>query len=113
MAVPDDILRDAGFDLPVPATASGRRRPVTPWTGGRRAGSGVAQVRAWVLEHAPEVFTVPDAIEASGASAAVARRAITQLVDDGKLTSLGPAPDWDRPGRAPVRYGRPAGRVAA
>lgn len=112
MAVPDNVLHEAGFEVLAPRRrrAASRRQA---GAGGRRTGLGVAQVRTWVLEHAPAVFTVLDATEGSGASAAAARRAITELVDAGDLTRLGPAPDWNRPGRAPVRYARPATEAAA
>lgn len=113
MAVPDDVLRDAGFDLPAPASTTELRQARARRASPRRTGSGVQQVRTWALEHAPDVFTIPDAVKAAGANAATARRAITQLINDGQLARLGPAPDWARPGRAPIRYGRPAGRAAA
>jgi hypothetical protein len=51
-------------------------------------------------------FTVKQLKEATGASSAVVRKAITQQLEAGKLTDAGPDPDHSGPGRSPTLYKR-------
>jgi hypothetical protein len=102
LKVPDEILRDAGFSLP----QSGRR--------GRRAGSEVRQrakavpveeIKAHVLAQ-KGTFILTDVMNSVGGSQATVRKAIDELIEAGQAEKLGPVPDYDGRGRAPVQYKR-------
>lgn len=101
--VPDDVLREAGFE------AMGRRRS----SGGRRSLAGgrsrapkvpVDELKAATLR-LPKQFTLADvATEAGGGSPQTVRRAVDELIEAGKARRLGPKPDHSGRGRAPTLY---------
>jgi hypothetical protein len=52
-------------------------------------------------------FRSSDVVDsAGGGSPMTVRKALTQLIDAGELTRLGPDPDWSSKGRAPILYER-------
>ena len=109
LQVPDDVLREAGFD--VPATPQRRRR------GAGGAGSGsvdgrqrakavpVEDIKAYVLEQTG-TFVLADVMSGVGGSPATVRKAVDDLVESGQVERLGPVPDYQGRGRAPIQYNR-------
>lgn len=49
-------------------------------------------------------FTIKDIQDASRGSAGTVRKVVTEMIDAGTLTQLGPDPDHAGPGRAPTLY---------
>ncbi|HRW37749.1 MAG: hypothetical protein KDB04_18695 [Acidimicrobiales bacterium] len=100
VGVPGDVLERAGL-----AGARPRR------SGGRRSSSGprapqvpVSQIKAAVSQ-LPKRFTLAQVAErAGGGSPATVRKAVEELIIEGRVTSLGPKPDHSGPGRAPTLY---------
>jgi hypothetical protein len=94
--VDPSVLRRAGFTIKGrDKTGSPRRRP------GKRVTSD--SVRAAIPKG---IFTTKSLQESSGASAGVVRKVITEEVQAGNVTEIGPDPDHSGPGRAPVMYKR-------
>ncbi|MDY7106493.1 MAG: hypothetical protein S0880_35400 [Actinomycetota bacterium] len=105
MGVPQDVLAEAGFDVP---RGRGRgRRNGTAAGGGRRTQRSrrvsVEEVKSGVPTGP---FTVKDLEEASGATGATVRKAIAELVDAGSIKDLGPDREYHGRGRAPTLYGK-------
>ena len=100
--VPAAVLRRAGFRGVTNGGTRRTRRTTAPATTARRRVSA-DEVRAAIPSG---TFTVKDVQEASGASAAVVRRVISEEVDAGTLTDQGPDPGHTGPGRAPTIYQR-------
>ena len=100
--VPAAVLRRAGFRGVSNRGTRRTRRSSARATAGRRRVSA-EEVRAAIPTG---MFTVKDVQEASGASAAVVRRVISEEVDSGNLTDQGPDPDHTGPGRTPTIYQR-------
>lgn len=100
--VASEVLRRAGFAAAAPRR--GRRGKVD----GRRPrvtlGSVVSTAEA-LADSGP--FTVSVLQERSGASPAVVRNAIKDLMGRGELTTTGVAEGNGSPGRRPALYGRP------
>jgi hypothetical protein len=103
MNVPDDVLRQAGFELPV-----GRRR-------GRRATAGegrprakavsVEEIKAYV-SGLKGTFILTDIMNGIGGSQATVRKAVDELIEAGQVEKLGPVPGYSGRGRAPVQYSK-------
>jgi hypothetical protein len=104
--VPADVLRKAGFAVSGGGGGRGGRR--SPGGGARRQSSGKRVTTEQVVESMPKrtAFTVKQLKEASGASPAVVRKAVTQELEAGRLTDAGPDPEHSGPGRAPTLYKR-------
>jgi hypothetical protein len=112
LRVPDDVLRQAGFDVP----ATGRRRGAGAG-GGSSSGAGgdgarqrakavpVDQIKEWVLEQ-KGTFVLADVQSGVGGSPATVRKAVEELVEAGQVEKLGPMTDYQGRGRAPVQYSR-------
>jgi hypothetical protein len=105
LRVPDDVLREAGFDVP-----SGRQRRRR---GGAASGDGrpraksvpVEEVKAFVLKQ-KGTFILTDVMSGIGGSPATVRKAVDELVESGQVEKLGPVPDYGGRGRAPTQYSR-------
>lgn len=95
--VPSPVLRRAGFSV-APARQDGQGRRAS-----NRSGVSAEQVRQSLPTG---TFTAKSVQESTGASAAVVRRVIHQEVDAGNVTTSGPDPDHQGPGRAPTLYRR-------
>lgn len=101
MGVPDDVLRRAGL-------VQGGRRGATRTSGGpsgpRAPQVGVDEIKAAVAR-LPKRFTLAEvAREAGGGSPGTVRKAVDELMSAGRVAKLGPKPDHQGPGRAPVLY---------
>lgn len=104
MQVPDEVLREAGFDVPAP-----RRRG----RGGAAAGEDrqrakavpVDEIKAYVLRQ-ESPFLLADIQDGLGGSPATVRKAVDELTEAGQVEKLGPVHDYQGRGRAPVRYRR-------
>jgi hypothetical protein len=62
-------------------------------------------IKAWVVAQA-SIITLADVMANAGGSPATVRKAVEELVDAGQVAKLGPAPDWQGRGRAPIQYQR-------
>ena len=107
LGVPDDVLSEAGFVLP---SSRGRRGPAA----GRRTGSSspalrapsipVSQIKS-VVEQMPKQFTLAQLAEkAGGGSPVTVRKAVDELISEGRAAKLGPDTNHIGPGRAPIVY---------
>ncbi len=106
LGVSDDVLSEAGFAVP---SSRGRRGPAA----GARSSSAstprspqipVSQLKA-VATQMPKQFTLAQLAErAGGGSPATVRKAVEELIAEGRAASLGPKPDHQGPGRAPTLY---------
>jgi hypothetical protein len=105
MGVPDDVLRDSGFDV-----AGGRRRGAS---GVRRRSSNGArsrsrpvsteEIQTWVLGR-DLPFTTSDIAQGAGGSPITIKKVLDELVASGKVDKLGPVKDWPNRGRVPMQY---------
>ena len=107
LGVPDDALREAGFDLPAGSPRRARAsRANAAGTGRPRARAvPVDEIKAHVLG-LDGPFVLSDVMSGVGGSPATIRKAVDELVEAGQVTRLGPVPDHSGRGRAPVRYAR-------
>jgi hypothetical protein len=115
--VPNGVLRRAGFPVSGGDGRSqgrkggrgGGRRSGGGGGGGTRRSSGTRVTTQEVIDAMPKgAFTVKGLQEASGASPAVVRKAITAEVEAGRLEDVGTDPDHRGPGRAPRLFKRTA-----
>lgn len=102
----DDLLAEAGFAVP---SSRGRRGPVTP---GRKVPTRstprpqipVSQIKT-VADQMPKQFTLAQlADKAGGGSPVTVRKAVDELITEGRAAKLGPDADHTGPGRAPTIY---------
>jgi hypothetical protein len=104
LKVSDDVLRQAGFD--VPAARRRGRGGVTTTEGRQRAKAvPVDQIKAFVLEQ-KDAFILADIMSSVGGSPATVRKAVDELIETGQVERMGPMPDYHGRGRAPVQYRR-------
>lgn len=102
LEVPDDVLREAGFD--VPATKRRGRSSTTSGEGQQRARAvPVAELKEFILKQ-EGTFVLIDIMNGLGGSPATVRKAVDELIDGDQVTKLGPDPDWQGAGRAPMLY---------
>jgi hypothetical protein len=101
LKVPDELLRQAGFDLPAPR----RRGRGAPAADGRQRAKAVPvdEIKSFVLSQ-KGTFILTDVMSGVGGSPATVRKAVDELIADGKLDKLGPIPDYHGRGRAPIQY---------
>lgn len=106
LRVPDDVLRQAGFDVPASA-ARGRRGRGSPESSGRQRAKAVPveEIKAYVLEQKGTLL-LADIMGGLGGSPATVRKAVDELVEAGQVKRLGPMPDYTGRGRAPIQYSR-------
>ncbi|NLV55502.1 MAG: hypothetical protein GXY13_07820 [Acidimicrobiales bacterium] len=111
--VPDEVLARSGFDLGG-GRRGGRRGGGAGGrgSGGRGAGGGggrapqvsTEEVAAAVLRQ-PKQFTLADvAREAGGGSPQTVRKAVDELIAQGRVRKVGPKADHHGRGRAPIVY---------
>jgi len=106
LGVPDDTLSEAGFVVP---SSRGRRGPAAgsrraPSSGPRAPQIPVAQIKA-VVEQMPKQFTLAQLAEkAGGGSPVTVRKAVDELISEGRAAKLGPDTNHSGPGRAPIVY---------
>ena len=99
--MPTDVLARAGFAVragrPAGTTATGAPRQRAP-----RVSLDVIKAAAVRL---PRQFTLNDLAEkAGGGSQGTLRRAVDDLVAEGKVRKVGPVPNYRGRGRAPILY---------
>ena len=105
LGVGTDVLAQAGFDV----ATRGRRKASTPApirsSGAPRAPQvSVASIKS-VAVQMPKQFTLGQlADKAGGGSPVTVRKAVDELIAEGRAAKLGPAPDHQGPGRAPTLY---------
>lgn len=99
--VPDDVLERAGFSLA--PTGRGRRRTRRR---GQRPSVSAETLKATVAEM-PEKFTLAQlADRAGGGSPGTVKKAIDELIAEGRAERLGPDPNHTGRGRAPTLYAK-------
>lgn len=106
MGAPDEVLREASFDVPV-STGRGRRARASSDGGARQRAKAVPteEIKAFVLEQ-KGTFLLADVMGGVGGSPATVRKAVDELVEAGQVERLGPVPDYSGRGRAPIQYSR-------
>lgn len=99
LGVADDDLREAGFDIGRTRARSRRQS-----SGPRAARVPLEQMK--IAAHSlPKRFTLSDlADKAGGGSPATLRKAVDELIADGKAARIGPKEDYSGRGRAPTVY---------
>lgn len=111
LQVPEDVLREAGFE--VPAGPARRRRAgggASPEGDGRQRAKAVPvdEIKAYVLQQSG-TFVLTDVMSGIGGSPATVRKAVDDLVESGQVERLGPMPGYQGRGRAPIQYNRSGG----
>jgi hypothetical protein len=105
--VPDDVLTAASFDVP----AQRRRRSVAGAVGtvteasSRRPAVATADIKEAVLTLA-EPFTLSEVMAKVGGSPMTVRKAVEDLIAEGRVERQGPVPGYSGRGRAPIQYAR-------
>lgn len=105
LQVPDDVLREAGFDVPSPQR---RRRAAGSAEGdGRQRAKAVPveAIKEFVLQQTG-TFVLTDVMSGVGGSPATVRKAVDELVESGQVERLGPVEGYQGRGRAPIQYSR-------
>ena len=103
LKVSDEVLREAGFDVPA---SRQRRRGAGAGDGRQRAKAvPVEEIKAFILKQ-KGTFLLVDVINGVGGSQATVRKAIDELIEAGDVQKLGPVPDYQGRGRAPLQYKR-------
>ncbi len=107
LGVADDVLAEAGFAVP---SSRGRRGPAAR---GRRSAAPagqrapqitVSQLKA-VADQMPKQFTLAQlADKAGGGSPVTVRKAVDELIAEGRAVKVGPDTNHTGPGRAPTLY---------
>jgi len=97
VGVPADVLSRAGL-----GPSKGRSRRAS--SGPRAQHVSANQIKA-VINQLPKRFTLADAsAKAGGGSPITVRKAIDELIAEGRVVLVGPAPDHAGPGRAPTVF---------
>lgn len=101
MGVPTDVLAEAGFSV----VAAGRRgRTMAGPSRSRAPRVPLEQIKA-TLSRLPKRFTLADLGQAAGGgSTATLRKAVDELIAEGKVAKIGPMEDYSGRGRAPTVY---------
>jgi hypothetical protein len=101
LKVPDDVLREAGFDLPT--RGRGRGRGATSAGRQRAKAVPIEDIKGWIVKQ-KSPFLLADVMSGAGGSPATVRKAVDELIEAGSVTKLGPLADYSGRGRAPVQY---------
>ena len=102
LGVPPEVLREAGVTGNRSTVRPSRPRPTgTPRA--KAAGVSIGQIADHVGS-LTEPFVLTDLAESVGGSPMTVRKAVDQLVADGKVRRLGPDARHNGRGRAPIRY---------
>lgn len=106
LGVGADVLKQAGFAVAGPRgrRASSGPAPIRSSGAPRAAQVPVSAIKA-VAVQMPKQFTLGQlADKAGGGSPVTVRKAVDELIAEGRAAKLGPAPDHQGPGRAPTLY---------
>ena len=100
LGVSSDVLLRAGFVV----GGARARRSSAPSAPARSPQVPVAKIKAVALQM-PKRFTLGQVAEhAGGGSPATVRKAVEELIAEGRVAKVGPATDHQGPGRAPTVY---------
>jgi hypothetical protein len=107
LKVPVDVLAAAGFEV---ANERSRRTVTgtvgtTVESGRRRPAVSASDIKESVLTFA-EPFTLNVVMAKVGGSPMTVRKAVEDLIADGKVEKQGPVPGYTGRGRAPIQYAR-------
>jgi hypothetical protein len=107
LQVPDEVLREAGFDVPVTSPRRRRGAGAPASNDGRQRAKAVPveDIKSYVLQQTG-TFVLTDVMNGVGGSPATVRKAVDDLVESGQVERLGPVPDYQGRGRAPIQYNR-------
>jgi hypothetical protein len=102
MGVPTEVLARAGFAVRATRRATGTTATGAPRQRAPRVSLDTIKAAAVRL---PKQFTLNDLAEkAGGGSQGTLRKALDDLVAEGKVRRLGPVPNYRGRGRAPIQY---------
>jgi hypothetical protein len=101
LKVPDDTLRQAGFD--VPRARRRGRGTATPEGRPRAKAVPVQDIKTYILNQ-KGTFVLTDVMSGIGGSQATVRKAVDELIEAGLVEKLGPVPGYSGRGRAPLQY---------
>ncbi len=99
LGVPPEVLREAG----ITGNRASARASTTSTPRAKSAGVSVPEISAHVRT-LTEPFVLTDIADSVGGSPMTVRKAVDQLVADGTVRRLGPDPQHNGRGRAPIRY---------
>lgn len=97
VGVPPEMLREAGI-------TKRQKRNRTPTSTGTKHSPVTAARVASHIQTLTEPFLLVDVIAAVGGSPMTIRKAVEQLIASGHLSRVGPDPNHDGRGRAPILY---------
>lgn len=104
LGVSADVLKQAGFEVAGAKRGRGSASPARSSSGPRAPQVSVAAIKS-VAGQMPKQFTLGQlADKAGGGSPVTVRKAVDELIAEGRAAKLGPAPDHQGPGRAPTLY---------
>lgn len=104
LGVGADVLREAGFEVAAKRGSRAASAPTRASSGPRAPQVSVASIKS-VAVQMPKRFTLGQlADKAGGGSPVTVRKAVDELIAEGRAAKLGPAPDHQGPGRAPTLY---------
>lgn len=102
LGVSDDTLREAGFGLSKGQRSASAARGAASTPRGPQV--SVSQLKS-VAAQMPKQFTLSQLGQrAGGGSPATIRKAVEELIAEGRAAKLGPDPSHRGPGRAPTAY---------
>lgn len=97
MGVSPEVLSQAGL-API------RRGALGPGVAKERSGSvSVIQVKS-AVQQVRGTFHLSEIAIAAGGSPMTIRKAVSELIDEGRVRRIGPDPQWSGKGRAPILY---------
>lgn len=103
MGIKDAVLHDAGFDVPSGRRGRGRGTSSSSEPRQRAKAVPVAEIKTYVMS-LDGTFVLNDIRENIGGSVATVRKAVDELIEEGKVDKLGPVLNWSGRGRAPIEY---------
>lgn len=104
LGVGPDVLREAGFAVASKPGRRGSSAPARAASVPRAPQVSVSAIKS-VAVQMPKRFTLGQlADKAGGGSPVTVRKAVDELIAEGRVAKLGPATDHQGPGRAPTLY---------
>lgn len=97
LGVPADVLRAAGLSRRTP-----RNSASAPEARGKSV--SVTDIQTGIAERLPATFTLSAVADTVGGSPMTIRKAVDQMVTTGTIKRLGPTPNWQGRGRAPIQF---------
>ena len=103
LKVPDDVLQEAGFEVPLRRPRRGRQAASSASSRQRAKAVPVDAIKSHILERTG-TFVLADIQSGVGGCPATLRKAVEELVEAGRVERLGPDQDYRGRGRAPILY---------